>query len=418
MDIKTLLTPVYDCPCGRVHTTDVKDIRIESGVLSKTADILKENDFGKKLLAVADKNTISAADGILDILADGGYDVKIKLYDDLRVADMTEVRVIEALCDNTDGVLSIGTGSLNDICRLASYRKDKPFAIFATAPSMDGFASDTAPITDNNFKMSYQARQPKVIIADTKILAAAPAYLKSAGFGDMIAKYIGLADWKITHLVTDEYYCDYVAGITQEAVERIVALADKITIPDEETAGAVMEALVFTGVAMKLAGCSRPASGAEHIVSHFWEVKKLENGILSDFHGKKCGVATILINRMYHEMAAHETVDAHYEHIDWNRVAEVYGPRLYEDVKKLNNPTITEGITPEKLNECWSEIRNIIYSTLPTEEELMRIMKLAGAATTIEEIAVSEELCELGLEYHPYMRHRLNLSRLRPMLGF
>ncbi len=418
MDIRTLLAPRLSCPCGRPHRTDVLDIRIGSGLLAHVAAILHDNRFPAHLLVVADRNTLAASDGIVDILEKGGFVVTLKLYDDLRVADMTEVEVIEGLCAHVSAVLSVGTGSLNDICRLACYRQDKPFAIFATAPSMDGFASDTAPITADGFKMSYRAKQPEVIIADTKILAAAPAYLKSAGFGDMIAKYVGLADWKIAHLLLDEYYCDYVASITKEAADRIMALADKITAEDEEAAGAVMEALVFTGVAMKLAGCSRPASGAEHIVSHFWEIKKLEQGLLSDFHGKKCGVATLLIARMYRDMIAHEDVGTHAERVDWEAVKNAYGPTLYKDVEKLNFPTpLTIDIDPAYLRQVWPVIRRIVEENIPDEETMLDLMHRAGAATTVEEIAVSKELCEDGLKYHPYMRRRLNLSRLVPMLA-
>jgi glycerol-1-phosphate dehydrogenase [NAD(P)+] len=96
---------------------------------------------------------------------------------------MEQVEELEALCEDVDGILSVGSGSLNDICRLAAYRRKKPLAIYATAPSMDGFASNSAPITKNNFKVSYPAVQPQVIIADTAVLAAAPAVLKSVGSG-------------------------------------------------------------------------------------------------------------------------------------------------------------------------------------------------------------------------------------------
>jgi glycerol dehydrogenase-like iron-containing ADH family enzyme len=115
----------------------------------------------------------------------------------MRYAYMSTSKEIMEAAKDFDGILSIGTGSVNDVCRYAASQTNKAFAIFATAPSMDGFASDSAPLIENNFKVSYPCRQPSVVIADTDILASSPVELKAAGFGDIIAKYIGILDWKI-----------------------------------------------------------------------------------------------------------------------------------------------------------------------------------------------------------------------------
>lgn len=407
-----------DCPCGMEHTVDVRTVKIGSGLKNSVGKILKDNGFPTNILVVADKNTLAASDGILDILAADGFDYSLRLYENLRVAEMTEVRAVMELCKSVDGVLSIGTGSLNDICRLASFRADKEFAIFATAPSMDGFASDSAPITDNNFKISYPARQPSIIIGDTKILAAAPAELKSAGFGDMIAKYIALVDWKLSHLVTGEHYCDRVAQVTETALRRIVSMAERVTAEDEETAGAIMEALVLTGMAMKLGHSVRPASGAEHVVSHFWEIMKLEQGLMSDYHGKKVGVATVMINRIYKQICQNADPEKFApEQLDWNKIYEVYGKNFVDDIKRVNSPTVTTETTSLIVSDNWEEICRIVNNDLPSDAELTAIMRKAGAATTFEKIEVSPELGLLGLEFHPYMRHRMTLARLIPMLN-
>ncbi|MBQ7822289.1 MAG: iron-containing alcohol dehydrogenase, partial [Clostridia bacterium] len=201
------------CTCGVEHETAIKDIRIASGLVHSVGTILKENGFEKNLLFVADNNTLKASEGIIESLA--GFDITYKIYDELRVAEMKHVEEIENMIKGRDiSVLSVGTGSLNDPCRLACARQNKMFAIFATAPSMDGFASYSSPIVSDGFKASYDAKSPEVIIGDTKILAESPVYLKSSGFGDMIAKYVALIDWQISHLLIDEYYCERVAKLT------------------------------------------------------------------------------------------------------------------------------------------------------------------------------------------------------------
>lgn len=417
MDIKLLIKQLESCPCGREHKVNIKAVEIESDLVNCTGEILSSNGFPKNILVVADNNTLHASEGILESLVKSGYKYAIKLYDNLRTADMKEVEVIEGLCVEVEGVLSVGSGSLNDICRLASFRQNKEFAIFATASSMDGFASGTASITHNNFKITHPAHQPSIIIADTKILANAPAELKAAGFGDMVAKYIALVDWKVSHLVTGEYYCERIAALTKRALDRMIMLADKVTQSDEETAAAIMEALVFTGIAMALSDSVRPASGTEHTISHFWEIKKLEQGLLSDFHGKKVGVATVIVNRIYKELALHKTINPVVEKLNWNEIRAAYGENFIDEVIKFNNPPVTAETTPERIEECWVEIRRIVNEELPSNEELLHLMKVAGAATTTDEIGVAPDLAKLGVKYHPYMRHRMTLMRLIPMLG-
>ena len=178
-----------------------------------------------------------------------------------------------------------------------------------------------------------------------------------------------------------------------------------------------MEALVLSGLAMMLAGCSRPASGSEHVLSHYWECYKLTRGIWPEFHGKKVGVATVVMNRIYHNVADTVlSVEPHTDNTDWDKVYAAFSEKQIDDVKKLNTPTITDKVAPEKLKEGWEQIRKMIKEDLPSNERLISLMKAAGCATTPEEIHVSPELYEQGLRFHNYMRYRIHLPRLFPML--
>jgi glycerol-1-phosphate dehydrogenase [NAD(P)+] len=126
----------------------------------------------------------------------------------MDLCDSLALSRIEEESRNASSILAVGAGSINALCKLAADRAGKPYAIFATAPSMDGFASASASVYENGFKLTFGALPPRMILADTEVLAAAPAYLKAAGFGDLLGKYTALADWRISHLVTGEYYCE------------------------------------------------------------------------------------------------------------------------------------------------------------------------------------------------------------------
>ena len=404
-----------NCSCGLHHKTAIRDIQIASGLVHNVGNILRKNNFPTNLLLVADKNTLKASDGIVESLND--FEVSFKIYDDLRVAKMEHVEEIEHLISNQDiGVLSVGTGSVNDPCRLAAARCDKKLCIFATAPSMDGFASYSSPIVANGFKSSYPAKSPEVIIGDTKILANAPKELKSAGFGDMIAKYIGLVDWKISHLLTGEVYCEKVAQLTRNAVDELMNMADKVTVNDEYTAGKIFEALLKTGLGMSFMQNSRPASGAEHIIAHLIECIELQDNIIPNLHGDDVGVCTLEMLKYYNELAELSSVTAQHERVDWDEIYEFYGP-LQDEIKKMNHPdNIIDAVTPEKIEELWGEIVKAIKG-VPSYCECKAAMEKAGCNTTVEAIKKNQKLFDDCVKYSPYMRRRLTLLRLNNMIN-
>ena len=402
------------CPCGREHRTAVQDVQVGSGLVNKVGEILRKNGFPKNILLVADRNTLSAAKGIEESLKD--FSVEYKIYDEIRVACMEHVEELENIIQGRDiAVLSVGTGSVNDPCRLAAARQNKKLCIFGTAPSMDGFASYSSPILKDGFKSSYPAKSPEVIIGDTTILAAAPVYLKSAGFGDMVAKYIGLADWKISSLLTEETYCEKVGDLTRDAVDKLMSMADRVTENDEETAGEIFKSLLMTGIGMSFMQNSRPASGCEHIIAHLVECVELRDGIIPNYHGEDIGVFTLLMLKYYGELADRKTIKAKRETVDWEAVYSFYG-EMADDVKKLNEPkTVTDEVDPKALEDNWQEIREIIHS-LPSYDEVYAAMKKAGCKLTVEDIGKSQALVDNCIKYSPYMRYRLTLLRLRDMI--
>ena len=402
------------CSCGLTHHTAVRDVRIGSGLVHHVGEILAENGFPKKLLLVADKNTLKAAEGIMQSLS--AFEIETHIWDDLRVATMVEVEQVQGLIHGKDiGVLSVGSGSVNDPCRLATARENKMLCIFGTAPSMDGFASYSSPIVKDGFKASYAAKSPEVIIGDTAILAAAPVALKSAGFGDMVAKYVGLIDWKISSLVTSELYCERVAKLTRDAVDILMDMADRVTANDEETAGKIFEALLMTGIGMSFMQNSRPASGSEHIIAHLVECKELPHGIIPNYHGEDIGVCTLEMLKFYQSLAQKEHICAHKEDVDFEDVYRFYGD-MADEVKKLNDPkTVTDEVDPKVLQEKWGEIREAILS-VPSYETCYDAMKRAGCKLTTDDIGKERGFFEQCIKYSPYMRYRLTLLRMRDMI--
>ncbi len=413
MDFKKLIEQYKDCPCGQKHECAVGDIRIGSGITAEVGNILTDNNFPRRILVVADKVTIEAADGIRGALKE--YLPEYLIYDSLRVATMAEVRRVKGYFEKgIEAVLAVGTGSVHDVCRKACAEADKKLCLYATAPSMDGFASYSAPIVDNNFKVTYEAKCPEVIIADTQILAKSPIALKSAGFGDMMAKYVALIDWEVSRLITGESYCSRVADLTRYATDTVFAMADRVTADDEETAKKIFEGLLLTGIAMSFTKTSRPGSGTEHIMAHYIECKELLEGKTPNYHGEDVGVTTLLVLKLYDSILNVNDVNVFSEQNDWAQIEKAYGP-LAPEMKKLNVPdTITDNIDPAFIKENFDKIKEIVKS-VPRYEEVLRKMIIAGCKTTYQEIGKPESLIKEAFLYHPYMRRRLSLRRLLNM---
>lgn len=415
MDLQAILKSLENCPCGRKHSFDLKVYEADRGLVHKVGEILKKGAFPKKIYIVTDENAMRVSEGILESLAD--FDYKLKVYPDMRYAYMSDSKDIMEAAKDFDGILSIGTGSVNDICRYAAAQTNKAFAIFATAPSMDGFASDSAPLIDNNFKISYACRQPSIVIADTEILAASPTELKAAGYGDILGKYVGIVDWKVANYTVGEYYCENIVNLVRKAVADVVAMTDKITACDPDAAKAVLDSLILTGCAMQLAKSTRPASGSEHVVSHFWEIHKLEKGIWPDFHGKKVGLATLLVVRIYKELLKYKSIEPTREALDLEDVFKHYSPANRDEIIGYNVPNPTDEIDLENFKAHWCDVLDSIENDLPDADKLYDMMVKAGCVTELADANLSPEFALEALRYSPYMRRRITLLRIIHLLG-
>lgn len=277
MEIKDLLMGRPDCACGMSHGCPIASVVIEENACESLPDLTVGYDH---ILVVADRNTYAvggaAVSGQLGVRA---ADTLIYQTDGVLVPDETALALLRShLTPQTDLILGIGSGVINDLCKQVSFEAGLPYYIVATAPSMDGYASVGAALILDGMKVTRTAAVPKAIIADVGILRNAPMEMIQAGYGDIIGKYSCLNDWKLSHVVTGEYLCEFVWNATMEAVEKTVRLADGLTRREPQAVRALMEALVAVGILMAYVGNSRPASGSEHHMAHFFEIVGLVRG--------------------------------------------------------------------------------------------------------------------------------------------
>lgn len=400
------------CACGHSHSMTTEFCVIESGCLAKISEYLHHFNLTGRCAAIYDENTYAATAGLHPRV-----DHEIVLPAKNLHADNHGVALAKAqLTEKYDFLLAIGAGTVHDITRYCAHEQGIPFVSCPTAASVDGFCSSVAAMTWDGFKKTFTAVAPKLVVADTEIIANAPIRLAKSGFGDMAGKFVALADWKVGHLLTGEHFCQKIYDITYQATQAVLDSAQGILTGDLTAYEQLAYGLLMSGIAMQLLGTSRCASGAEHHISHLIEMEPPGIGIHSDaLHGEKVGVGTLLASKTYHALQDetlpwHDYAPAHRDYIH-----AMFGEKLTDSILIENKTDSAAGITCEMLSANFHAICAVI-AQIPSYDSLVTLYKELGVKSTLSEIGIPAEMVPILLEYSPLVRNRLTLMRLRRCL--
>ncbi len=432
MDIEKTLKEFSNnvCDCNRAHLFTIRHVCVENGAIEKLPLFIKEIK-SKKPFILADKNTyLACGERVVEILekskiAYSKYVFKTGEIEPNEKAVGSAIMHFDITCDL---VIAVGSGVINDIGKILASTSKLPYFIVGTAPSMDGYASATSSMALDGLKVSLPSKCADVIIGDIDVLKSAPIKMLQAGLGDMIAKYVSIAEWKIANLITGEYYCDRIANLVKTAVKRCVDNAKGLLKRDDRAVKAVFEGLVIGGVAMAFAGVSRPASGVEHYFSHVWDMRGLEFYTKVELHGIQCAVATNIVAGLY-EKILNITPDkqkalAHAKSFDYNAWAQELKSflgsganamiALEEKEQKYSVEKHQKRL--EVIMNKWDNICQIIRKEVPSQKKLEEILLSIGAPTTAQEIGIDCDLVTT-LKATKDIRDKYVLSRLLWDLG-
>ena len=369
------------CSCGREHQIAVKEILIEAGAVEKLEEEMSEGMLREYIspLVICDTNTYAATEELMEDIYDR-CQVLVLDAEGLQ-ADRHAIKIVENnMEEDIDLILAVGAGTIHDISRYIAHNYKVPFISVPTAASGDGFVTTVAAMTLDGVKKTVPSVAPICVYADTDIFSKAPQRLTAAGISDLMAKYICLADWKIANLVTGEYFCRETVKLEEKALKTVKSSIQDITEGEEDECEQLMYALILSGLAMQMIGNSRPASCAEHQVTHLWDMEVI-NGPL-----------------------------------DEELLKETFGKKgLLEEIRKENEPELLETISPQHLEKCLNGIEEII-DELPSEQTMFHLLEKAGCAKTVYDIGLDESAVLPSLRLAPYTRRRLSLLRISKML--
>ena len=418
------------CACGKCHRFETQVVS-GKGVLSGLGEILARFS-PKKVFLLADKNTYKAAgERACRILAEEKIPcVSYVLPGENPEPDEHSVGAAVMHFDRScDVVVAVGSGVVNDIGKMLSAVAGTPYVIVATAPSMDGYASATSSMTRDGLKVSINTKAADVIVGDTEILCRAPLHLMRSGLGDMLAKYVSICEWRISQLVTGEYYCEEIARLVRQALKRCVDNSRGLLNRDEAAVEAVFEGLVIGGVAMNYAGLSRPASGVEHYISHVLDMRGVEFHTPVELHGIQCAVGTYLAVSAYEKLKKCQPDREHalshargFDYGAWRDELRRFLGKGAESMIALEEKEQKYDLSQhekrlEVILERWPEILNIMEQELPPIKELEALLDDMGIPKSLEELGTPEEDFPVIFAATRDIRDKYVLSRLMWDLG-
>lgn len=418
------------CSCGREHLFTVSHVIIESGAIAKLPEYITEFK-SKKPFLLADKNTFNATGGKVCAVLESAnikYEKYVFSTGEIEPDEKSVGSAIMHFDSSCDLVIAIGSGVINDIGKILANTAKLPYFIVGTAPSMDGYASATSSMSMDGLKVSLPSKCADVIIGDIDIVKNAPMKMLQAGLGDMLAKYISIAEWRIANEITGEYYCERVAQLIRTALKRCVENAEGLLKREEEAVKAVFEGLVIGGVAMAFAGVSRPASGVEHYFSHVWDMRGLEFGSTVDLHGIQCAVATNIAAELYEKVLKiipdKEKALGYAKSFDyaaWAKELKAFlgtgADAMIELEQKGQKYSVEKHAKRlEIILEKWDKLCQIIKEEIPSQKDIERILETIGAPKTVKEIEIDCDLTTT-LKATKDIRDKYVLSRLLWDLG-
>ena len=432
MGIRDLLSSFMqnECLCGKSHQITLPQIIVENDAITYLPKLI--NDYaGKKVFVLADKNTFEAAGGkVCATLENKGIEYTKYVFQSGEI-EPDEKAVGSAVMHfdhSCDLIIAVGSGVINDIGKILAKINKLPYFIVGTAPSMDGYASATSSMTVDGLKVSLPSKCADVIIGDIDVLKNAPMRMLQSGLGDMLAKYISIAEWRIANEITGEYYCERIAQLIRTALKRCVNNAEGLLSRDGEAVKAVFEGLVIGGIAMAFAGVSRPASGVEHYFSHVWDMRGVEFGTKVDLHGIQCAVATNIAAGLYEKVLTitpdKEKALAYaraFKYEEWAiELRRLLGFGA-EAMIALEAKEQKYGVEKHEkrlsvILKKWDKIQEIIREEIPAQKQIESILDKIAAPKTAKEIGIDCDL-SITLKATKDIRDKYVLSRLLWDLG-
>ncbi|MFT3971377.1 MAG: sn-glycerol-1-phosphate dehydrogenase [Micropruina sp.] len=379
--------------------TDTKAVLAEPGAIARIGEVYRATFPGRTALVVGDERTMQVAgDAVVEALRADGVNLADpyvfpgapELY--ARYENCELLR--EVLRDQDVVAVAVGAGTLNDLVKRASGELGRPYLVVATAASMDGYTAFGSSIAVGGYKQTLDCPAPAACLSDWTVLAAAPAVMTASGYGDLLGKVTAGADWIVADALGVEAVDPAVWELVQGPLRASLARPEALAAGDLAATGELAEGLIMSGLAMQAAASSRPASGAEHLFSHLWEMEGHGVDITPRrlSHGFKVAVGSVAVAALYERLLERDlsALDVDAAVAAWpsaeqleERVRAAHQPHLADEIvaqslaKYADADALAVRLT--RLTGAWPRLKDRLAGQLIGAAELQRMLRAAGA---------------------------------------
>ena len=426
--VEKYLNIKLECDCGRTHYAPIKAVDIRRGAINALPEYMHRFGYARPYI-LCDATTYKiAGERCAGVLREAGFAPDVLILRHLGYDEATLGEIVINKPDDCDVMIGVGTGSITDILRFASFKLGLPCFTVATGAPMDGFSASVGIMNVNNLKATMPAHSTEVIIGDTDVLSTAPYRMTVAGFADLIGKLNAINDWHLGVLINGDHYCRSIDTLVMDYVYDILGKAEAIKNRDAKAVGELMNALLLTGASISLYGSSRPISGAEHHFSHYLEVLGDQRGKPYAMHGEQVAVGTVLALTAAAKLAsitpdfdAAREAAARYDHAAWeNEIRRAYGDAadaiIALEAQSGKNETTGRLKRIDIMQRHWEEVRAMLAGVYPAEK-LRALLKDIGCPCTPRDIGVTRAVLRDALLYCKETRARYTVYQLAWDLG-
>lgn len=410
------------CECGKRHAVGVRRVVYGEDAVEQLAAWLRKEVGGERLTVIADERTWEVAGReTACACANAGWAVRETIVrDDERgspVCDDITLAILEREAPHADVYVAVGSGVINDLTKWLAFRRGQPYGVFATAASMNGYAAANVAPMIRGVKVLERAAAPLIVAARPSVLAHAPWELTAAGFGDVLAKTLSVADWRMNALLVGEHYCARCAELINELEPLYRERPEALRAGDPAALRALFYALVFSGVAMTMMGSSVPASGGEHLFSHTLDMIAAVRAEQHDLHGRQVGLGTIIAAELHRRVWELDEVQAHV--MKGDVAAAVWGPitPLISEQWQAKAPGLQKITEVLRDKMAWGRVRAALRESVPSAENVRDILRRAGAAWRLRDIGIERVRAREALLHMHEIRARTTIVDVAWLAG-
>lgn len=381
-----------DPESGATLSVPTRRVLIEKTLKGAEVELLRSLDFGHRLGVVCDGNTRAVLGQRVERALAGHYALNVIELPGIPHADAGTVERIRKASPDSDALLAVGSGTINDLCKYASALAGIPYAVFATAPSMNGYTSVNAAITVEGHKKSLQAHGAAGVFMDLEVLCAAPRRMVLSGLGDSVCRPTAQADWLLSHMLLDTAYRETPFVLLAEDEAALLAEPEALVGGDLEVMQRLARTLTLSGFGMTICGSSAPASQGEHMISHLIEMLP-PPGWDSVFHGEQIAVTTLTMARLQEALLSDTPPRLSATGITREDVAGAFGEPLgkscWDEFQHKHLNAQRADTLNGRLESRWDEIRTRIAKVSQSSSTLTQCLARAGAPTTPQQIGLT-----------------------------